>query len=177
MDGSDLMQNPDPDFERDMVGHGRVLMISNLEPGDHVYAADFNEHGWITWNVTRMMRDAEAGMHGGLHTFPVPLFLKAVSMVEVDPATVEALRPVVRANQHSTLLTFDLEGVTWLGDGHHRLHAMAMEGIPVFRAYRLNHEVPIDLKNSRYRVVKRRFPDQATLERFKAKMDRQRGAR
>jgi hypothetical protein len=100
-----------------------TLVLNNLEPLDVTFASDEG----IAWNVSRLLRDCEAGRIGKLGTFPVVDAYLQNRAVSVDAAKVERYRerPDILARP---LLAVMRHGTAWLVDGHHRLRAMKARG-------------------------------------------------
>lgn len=107
-----------------------ALIISNYDPDadDVIFSNDS-----ATWNISRALRDCEAGKHKG-YTLDVAEAYRRNKNVEVDNGKVKRYmrQPAIL---QSPLLIIMEGGMAWLVDGHHRLRAMKRLGIRDFRAY------------------------------------------
>jgi hypothetical protein len=106
----------------------KIMVISNLEPGDSVFTNDVG-----TWNVSRALRDCAAGKHK-CYLIDVAEAYKANAAVEVDEAKVERFMQLPKVFELA-LLGIVEGGPVWMIDGHHRLRAMHRLGIKDCVAY------------------------------------------
>jgi hypothetical protein len=103
----------------------KPLILSNVDVADIAGVIFSNDFG--SWNVTRALRDCNAGKHK-VYRLDVEPAYEACKRVEVDEAKVR------RFMQLPEVLELPLVGVIeggplWLIDGHHRLRAMHRLGI------------------------------------------------
>ena len=100
----------------------RVLVISNLEPGDETFESDVG-----CWNISRAQRGCDAGKHE-LISIDVAELMEASRAIEVDAdkvaefvaADLERFPPLILAME---------DGKAFLIEGHHRLRALHQRGI------------------------------------------------
>lgn len=115
-----------------------TLVISNLDPATDTEIYESREAG--CWNVSRALRDAQAGRFGPPEAFPVFEVYDANAAVEVNPFKVMALRQLAsRRHARPGLAVID-GGKLWLIDGHHRLRACAAEGDAVMQFWIIPEE-------------------------------------
>ena len=108
-----------------------TLVISNMEPNDDTFECDVG-----SWNVTRARRDCDAGKHRA-YRFPVPEVFENNKSVDVDAAKVAAFVAAMRADPNAfPPLIFAIEdGMSWLIEGHHRIHALHHLGVDECTGY------------------------------------------
>lgn len=139
---------------------GRIHVISGCSINDDVFSTDPAIFGVeITWNVTRIQRDADAGRFGKPETVPVSILPpmstlananidwdKVASMVtayHVDPARSPVVKPSL---QVGVLIGETLYRIPV--DGNHRICARRLLGMPDFSFYMVPPTV-----EARYRVT------------------------
>lgn len=154
----------DPTWNRDVIGEGPVVMVSNLGPDDATFHGEFGDDGWITWNVTRLLDQARIGLHGPAESFPTADAMASIANVEIEPRTAERYARKLRRSEPEPALAVELRGRLYFLDGHHRIHGAHRAGRPHIDAWIVRNPSPYT------RVIKRRFPDHAALERFKAQV-------
>jgi hypothetical protein len=119
-----------------------TLVISNLDLGDETFESDV-----ASWNVTRALRDCEAGKHQ-LFWVDVVELVKHNEAVTVDAEKVAAmLADPARMRDVPPLILITDDGKDWLVDGHHRLRALHQLGFRECVAY-----VIAEQANKPYRV-------------------------
>jgi hypothetical protein len=109
----------------------KPLVLSNFDPlaDELIYSNDIG-----SWNVTRALRDCNAGKHK-LWLIDVAETYKANAGVEVDDAKVERFMLMPEVFEQSSLLAIVENGKLWLIDGHHRLRALYRLGILEFDSF------------------------------------------
>lgn len=119
----------------------KTLVISNMDLGDETFESDI-----ASWNVTRALRDCEAGKH---QRFVVDIaeLVKANEAVEVDADKVANMVADPAICQAPPLIIVTDDGKDWLIDGHHRLRALHQLGFRECVAY-----VIAEQANKPYRI-------------------------
>ena len=132
----------------------QTLRIVGASATDDIYCHDFHDGlGEITWNMTRIERDAKAGVFGKPKTWVGIPEMDKDYLLNTDRAKVERFKlrpdilkiPVIAIEGKD--LGPDCLSVECFCDGNHRLVAMAELGIDTFRLFL----VPRELEKS-YRV-------------------------
>lgn len=107
-----------------------VLVLSNLGPSDTMFNSDKG-----SWNVTRAMRDCEAGKHKG-YVLDIAGALQANGNIEIDQAKVDSMvADPERLYAAPAAIGVMGAGMLWLIDGHHRVRALAELGHAEFACY------------------------------------------
>lgn len=96
-----------------------TVVISNMEPADLLF---HNDRG--SWNVTRAVRDCNAGKHKQ-YLESVEDAYRGSAAVEFDEAKVALLMDVAA---FEPLIAVVEDGAMWLIDGRHRLEVMHRRG-------------------------------------------------
>lgn len=137
-----------------------VFVIRGCAIGDSVFTTDSAIFGIeVTWNVTRIQRDADAGRFGKPVVAPMSVLppMSTLAKANVDWDKVAGMVQGYRASPHdSVLLKPSLQVMTMIGetlyripvDGNHRICARRVLGFPDFAFY----AVPAALEAS-YRVT------------------------
>lgn len=108
----------------------KTLIMSNYDPlADEVMFS--SDRG--SWNVSRALRDCEAGKHQ-LYKLDVDQCYKANAPVEVDEAKVEWFMTQPEIVTLPGIAVME-GGACWFIDGHHRLRALHRLGIKEFACY------------------------------------------
>lgn len=136
-----------------------VFVISGCSIGDYVFTTDPAIFGAeITWNVTRIQRDADAGKFGLAETQPMSVLppMSALANANVDWDKVASMLQQYRTSPvGSVLLKPSLQVMVTIGktlyripvDGNHRICARRLAGLSDFAFYTVPPEA-----ESRYRV-------------------------
>lgn len=137
-----------------------LRVISGVSIGDQVFSTDPAIFGIdITWNVTRIQRDADAGRFGPPETAPMSVLppMSSLANANVDWQKVASMIEKYKASpKDSVLLKPSLQVMVFVGetlyripvDGNHRICARRVVGLPDFSFY----TVPVAME-SRYRVT------------------------
>jgi hypothetical protein len=120
----------------------RVLVISNLEPGDDTYTSDRG-----SWNVTRAKRDCADGRHKR-YAMNVADILTGSRNIEFDPAKVDDMVIWLRRHPTPPLIFVVEDGMLWLIDGIHRVRALSRLGRKQCVGFVIEEN-----KSQRYRVM------------------------
>ena len=118
-----------------------TLVISNLDLGDETFESDV-----ASWNVTRAIRDCEAGKHQR-YGVDIAELVKANEPVEVDADKIADMVADPGICEAPPLILVTDDGKDWLIDGHHRLRALHQLGFKECIAYVIAEE-----DNKPYRV-------------------------
>lgn len=137
-----------------------VHIISGCSIGDVVFSTDPAIFGIeVTWNVTRIQRDADAGRFGKPETQPVSVLppMSSLATANVDWGKVAAMVTGYHADPaRSVLVKPSLQVAVFVGerlyripvDGNHRICARRILGMPDFPFYTVPPAV-----ESHYRVT------------------------
>lgn len=108
----------------------KTLVVSNIDPkADEIIYS--NDRG--SWNVSRALRDCEAGKHK-VYLLDVAESYKANKACEVDDAKVERFMRTPAVFEHPGIGIIE-DGACWFIDGHHRLRALHRLGIRDFACW------------------------------------------
>jgi hypothetical protein len=117
--------------------HGpRDLVITGAGDDDETFSGEFGGR-YLTYNVSKAMRDCEAGKHGHKWIMGVINAYEASKKVEVENDKVERFMRLSFTTDifdHPLIVVME-NGAAWLIDGHHRLRAMYRIGVAEFFAY------------------------------------------
>jgi hypothetical protein len=107
-----------------------TMVISNLGMGDITFDSDMG-----TWNVSRAIRDCEAGKIQP-YRFSVAALMECTENIEVDEAKIQDMVANPEKLRKAPPVIFATEnGKIWLIDGHHRVHAAHRLGLHDMMAY------------------------------------------
>lgn len=124
-----------------------VFVIRGCSIGDNVFSTDPAIFGVeITWNVTRIQRDTDAGRFGKPETQPVSILppMSSLANANVDWDKVAAMVAGYRTDpERSVLQKPSLQVAVAIGetlyripiDGNHRICARRLVGLPDFAFY------------------------------------------
>lgn len=137
-----------------------VFVISGCNIGDDVFSTDPAIFGIeVTWNVTRIQRDADAGKFGKPESVPVSILppMSSLAKANVDWVKVHAMvQQYTDGVPDPVVLKPSLQVMVSIGDmlyripvdGNHRICARRLLGMPDFAFY----AVPPAMER-RYRVT------------------------
>jgi hypothetical protein len=100
----------------------KTMVIEGLLPGDITFESDRG-----TWNVSKALRDVEAGLFKA-YTFSVDETVEASRNVVVDEARIDQIVQHGVLEKMPPLIFIVEDGRLWLIDGHHRVHALQRLG-------------------------------------------------
>jgi len=108
----------------------KPLVLSNCDPNanDLIYSNDVG-----SWNVTRALRDCNAGRHK-VYLVDVAEAYNANAGVEVDEAKVARFMRTPKVFERPGIGIIE-GGPIWFIDGHHRLRAMHRLGLKGFACF------------------------------------------
>lgn len=137
-----------------------IHVIGGVSIGDDVFTTDPAIYGVdITWNVTRIQRDADAGRLGRPETLPMsalpPMSSLATANVDWDKIAgmvagyrTDPAQSVLRKPSLQVMVTIGETLYRFPVDGNHRICARRLVGLPDFAFY----TVPASIE-ARYRVT------------------------
>jgi hypothetical protein len=114
----------------------RNLVITGADLDDDTFSGEFGGR-YLTYNVSKAMRDCLAGKHGHKWIMGVAPAYKANKKVEVENAKVRRFMDLSFTTDifdHPLICVIE-DGAAWLIDGHHRLRAMDRIGVAEFFTY------------------------------------------
>ena len=113
----------------------KPMILSNFDPeaDDVMFSSDRG-----SWNVSRAVRDCEAGKHK-LYLLDVEQCYASNTKIEVDEAKVMALMRLPEVVSKPGIAVME-DGRSWFIDGHHRLRALQRLGVKDFACYLIDEK-------------------------------------
>lgn len=133
-----------------------IVYVNGCSIADTVFTLNASVTGEeITWNVTKLKRDAAAGVFGDTTRLPMYLLppMKEEHKANIDWQKVALFAELPSVLVEPVIAIGSLTGILCFPDGSHRLVARQQRSFPSFETYIVPHDI-----EHLYRVTETVFP-------------------